>query len=110
MSERHHGKAESPQVANRKVVLAMAGMLLLMAAVAFGFTLLFANRIGVRFVPHLAFHAFPAPAVIPDERAQRVSLEAQQRRLLAGGNGRMPIGQAMQAMAARGAQAFDPVP
>ncbi len=97
---------ENPQVDTRKVVTAIAGALILVVATAFGFTLVFGDHIGVRFV---ARHAFPAPAVIPNERAQRLTLEARQRKLLAGAHGRMPIESAMRLIAARGAQAFDPV-
>ena len=100
-------KPERPDVQTRHVLMVMVGFLVLMAAVAFGFTLIFQNRIGMRFVPQ---HAFPAPSVIADEREVRIADEARQRKILAGGNGRMPIDEAMQAIAARGSAAFDPVP
>lgn len=97
---------ESLEVNSRRVVLAMAGLLVLLIATAFGFTLIFKDRIGVRFVPH---RAFPAPAVVSNERSQRVALEARQRRLLAGAQSRLPIETAMQRIVARGPHAFDPV-
>jgi hypothetical protein len=106
MAEHRLGKGESLQVRAPLVASAMLGILVLLVAVAFGLMLFFPNRIGVRFVPH---SAFPAPAVVPDERAQRLALEARQRRALNGADGRLPIEQAMREIAARGAHAFDPV-
>jgi len=104
--ERQIGKGESLQVRSRGVVLVTGVLLVLLMVVAFGFTLLFNNRIGVHYSVR---HKFPSPAVIPDERAQRLELEARQRRALQGADGRMPIEQAMQAVVARHAHAFDPV-
>ena len=104
--DRNIGKGESLQVRVPAVVGTMMGLLVLVAAVAFGFTLIFSNRIGVRFVPH---SAFPAPAVIAQEHSQRLAIEARQRRALEGSGGRMPISEAMQRIAARGDHAFDPV-
>lgn len=106
MVEARLGKGESPQVRTPVIVAIMLGMLAFLIAVAFGLALFFPGRIGVRFVPR---HAFPLPAVIPDERAERLGLEARQRRELDGAQGRLPISQAMQAVAARGPHAFDPV-
>lgn len=98
---------ESPRVRATIVIAVMAGLLGLLTAVALGFTLLFPNRIGVSFVPH---STFPQPGVSTGERTQRLSLEARQRRSLAGERGRMPIEQAMRIIAARGSHAFDPLP
>jgi hypothetical protein len=106
MVEARLGKGESPQVRTRVIVTIMLGMLVFLVAVAFGLALFFPGRIGVRFVPR---HPFPLPAVIPNERAERLSLEARQRRELNGAQGRMPINQAMLDIAARGPHAFDPV-
>jgi hypothetical protein len=100
-------KPESLEVDSRRVLVVTAALLLLVAGTALGFTLIFHNRIGTRFVPHTDF---PAPAVIVHERAQRLALEARQRKDLAGAHGRMPIEEAMRQIAARGAHAFDPVP
>jgi hypothetical protein len=100
------GRRESPGVATRRVVAAVAGILILLTLIALGFELLFQDRIGKTFTVH---RPFPAPAVIADEQAQRLGLEAKQRRALAGGDGRMPIDGAMAAIAARGTHAFDPV-
>lgn len=105
-STKELGKGESPRVNTRNVLIAMASFLVLMSAVAFGFTLLFSDRIDM---PSLLPRSFPAPGVIPDERGERLSLEMRQRQLLAGGNGRLPISQAMKAIVARGPRAFDPV-
>jgi|SRR6185312_5882980 len=100
------GEGESLQVRVPVIVGAALALLGMATIVAFGFLLLFPNRIGVRFVPH---RAFPAPSVVSYERSQRLVLEAQQRRALAGAGGRMPIDEAMGKIAARGARAFDPV-
>jgi hypothetical protein len=74
--------------------------------IACGLALFFPDRVGLTIVHR---QAFPAPGVIPNERAERLALEKAQRDLLGGGGGRMPIEQAMQAIAAKGAHAFDPV-
>jgi hypothetical protein len=105
-ADRKLGKGESLQVRAPVVALTMGGILILLATVAFGLTLFFHDRIGSRFVLR---HAFPAPAVIPDERAQRLALEARQRHILEGAGRPMPINQAMKEIAARGPHAFDPV-
>ncbi len=101
------GNPESPQIQTRTVVIVMAGFLLLVLAVALGFAPAFRGRIGIR---HVRPQDFPTPSVSADERQQRMSLEARQRRQLAGADGRMSITQAMQAIAAKGPAAFDPVP
>lgn len=105
-TDRKLGKGESLEVRARPVILTTAGLLILLTVVAFGFTLLFGNRVGERYAVR---HEFPAPAVVPNERSQRLALEARQRKLLEGQDGRMPIGQAMQAIVAKGPHAFDPV-
>ncbi|HEY1708586.1 MAG TPA: hypothetical protein VGG10_10010 [Rhizomicrobium sp.] len=93
-------------MATRVVVYAIAGILVTLLCVAFGFQAIFRDRIGQTYA---ISHAFPAPAVIPGERAQRLALEAKQRRDLGGAHGRMPIDAAMRAVAAKGSHAFDPV-
>lgn len=106
MSDPGIGKGESLQVGTRGVVLVIGVILVLLTAIAFGFTLLFNNRIGVHYTVR---HELPAPGVVANERAQRLALEARQRRTLQGAGGRMPIDQAMQAIVARGPRAFEPV-
>jgi hypothetical protein len=105
-ADKRLGKGESLQVRAPIVALTMGGLLVLLVTVAFGLTLFFHDRIGSRFVLR---HAFPAPAVIPDEGARRIASEARQRHLLEGAGGRMPIDRATQEIAARGSHAFDPV-
>ncbi|HWB51492.1 MAG TPA: hypothetical protein VG651_20445 [Stellaceae bacterium] len=100
------GRGESPAVGTRAVVLTVAGILVALLAVAFGFELIFRDRIGMTFVVQ---HNLPAPGVVPDERAAREALEARQRALLAGAGGRLPIETAMRAIAAKGEHAFDPL-
>ncbi|HEX3754936.1 MAG TPA: hypothetical protein VHV26_07655 [Rhizomicrobium sp.] len=104
--ERGIGSGESLQIRTRTVAFVLAAVLAMLALVGFGLTPFFSNRVGVNFV---VAHGFPSPAVIADERVQRLRLEARQRRELAGADGRMPITQAMSAVAARGDRAFDPV-
>lgn len=84
----------------------VAGIMIILALIAFGFQPLFRDRIGQTFVVR---HGFPGPAVIPNERAERERLDAEQRRDLNGAHGRMPIESAMKTIAAKGAHAFDPV-
>jgi hypothetical protein len=96
----------SPEVRARNVVATMAGILVVLAAIAFGLQLIFPDRIGATSADR---HAFPAPGVRPDEGAERLALEAAQLAALAGGGGRMPIADAMRAIAAKGPHAFDPI-
>jgi len=100
------GNHESPQVSTVRVVMIVAGMLAILSAIAFGFQALFHDRIAQTYTVQ---HPFPAPAIMSAERAQRLALEARQRRDLNGAHGRMPIDAAMKAIASRGTHAFDPV-
>ena len=100
------GRGESPAVSTRAVLLTTAGILAILLAIAFGFELVFHDRIGIT---HVEQHHLPGPGVVPDERAEREALEARQRAALGGVGGRMPIDAAMQAIAAKGEHAFDPV-
>ena len=100
------GRGESPAISTRAVVLAMIGILAVLAAIAFGFEPIFRDRIGITTVQQ---HTLPAPGVIPDERAQREALEVRQRAALDGAGGRLPIAAAMRAIADKGEHAFDPV-
>jgi hypothetical protein len=100
------GPGESPQVHTRAVVAIVAGILVILVLIAFGFEIPFHSRIGQTFV---ARHRFPSPAVIPNERADRMALQARDRRDLNGAHGRMSIDLAMKMIAAKGANAFDPV-
>ena len=73
---------------------------------SFGLELVFRDRIGMTYVEQ---HKLAAPGVIPDERAVREALEAQQRAVLAGAGNRLAIEAAMRVIAAKGEHAFDPV-
>jgi hypothetical protein len=75
--------------------------------IAFGLEWIVPQRIGNGHPP--VRRAFTSPAVIPDEKAERISLEQKQKALLNGAEGRMPIAEAMKAVAAKGSHAFDPV-
>jgi len=97
---------ESPQVDTRRVLAIVAGIIVVLTLIGFGFQPLFRDRIGQTFT---VSHPFPAPEVSLSERAQRLALEAKQRRALNGARGRMPIAAAMKAIVARGPQAFDPI-
>jgi hypothetical protein len=100
------GQGESPQVNAWRVVSIAACIIVLLVVIAFGFQLIFRDRIGQTFT---VSRPFPQPAVIRDERAERLALEAKQKRDLNGAGGRRPIDAAMQAIAAKGEHAFDPV-
>jgi hypothetical protein len=100
------GLGETPYVRTRRVIAIAAGILALLVLIAFGFQALFPHRIGQTYTVE---HGFPAPAVITNERAQRLALEAKQKHDLDGADGRMPIAAAMKAIAAKGAHAFDPI-
>jgi hypothetical protein len=100
------GRGESPGVRTRVVVSIVVGILVVLIAVAAGFQLVFRDRVGQTYAVR---HPFPAPAVVPDERAERLALQAKQRHDLNGAHGRLPIDAAMKAIAAKGDRAFDPV-
>jgi hypothetical protein len=100
------GRGEPPVVATRAVLVIVAGILVVLMSIAFGFQAIFRDRIGQTYTVH---HPFPAPAVIPDERAERIALDAKQKKDLSGAHGRMPIDAAMKTVAAKGNRAFDPV-
>lgn len=87
------------------VLAIVAGIIVILSLIAFGFQPLFRDRIGQTFVVR---HGFPDPAVIPNERAERERLDAEQGRDLNGAHGRMPIEAAMKVIAAKGTHAFDP--
>lgn len=104
--QRDDAERNSPQVDTRRVLAIVAGIIVILTLIAFGFQPLFRARIGQTFT---VSHPFPAPEVNLSERAQRLALEAKQRQALNGAEGRMPIEAAMKAIAARGPHAFDPV-
>ncbi|MBV9992151.1 MAG: hypothetical protein JOZ72_12780 [Alphaproteobacteria bacterium] len=96
------GRGESPQVRASRVVAIVAGIMAVLMLVAFGFQLLFRDRIGQTYAVK---HGFPEPAVIANELGERVALEAAQKRKLRA----MHIDSAMKSVAAKGPHAFDPV-
>jgi len=106
MVEPDLGRGEAPAVSARAVLLVTAGMLAALVAIAFGLELFFHDRVGMTIVYR---RELPTPGVIPDERAQRLALEARQREALNGAGGRMPIEAAMQAIVAKGPHAFDSI-
>lgn len=97
---------EAPGVRTSAVLLVIAAILAALVTIAFGLEIFFQNRIGITTV---VSHQLPAPGVRPDERAQRLALEREQNSELAGKDGRLPIATAMQAIAAKGPHAFDPL-
>lgn len=99
------GNGETPQVHTWSVVRITAGTIIALILATFFLALAFRDRIHeIRIHPR----SFPAPGVTSAEKAERLHLEAEQRKLLNGADGRMPIEKAMQAIAARGNHAFDP--
>lgn len=106
MADENLGRRETPEVKTRTVLLLTAGILVFLVVIAFGVGALFPGRIGRAGVTQ---HQQPLPGVIPNERSVRLSLEAKQRQDLNGGRGRIPVEEAMQAIAAKGPHAFDPI-
>lgn len=99
-------KPETPQVRAGSVIAAVGGIVAILLFVAIGFAMFFPGRIGKTYAVQTPF---PAPQVIPDERRQRLALQAQQRRVLEGKTGRMPIEHAMQVIAAKRQRGYDPI-
>lgn len=97
---------ESPEVRWRSVVAIVAGILVALVLIGFGFEAFFPDLIGKTYT---VSKPFPSPRVIPNERDVRLALEARQLQALKGGNGRIPIDRAMADIAARGPHAYDPV-
>jgi hypothetical protein len=97
---------EPPGVATRAIVTTTVGILAILIAIAFGFQLIFHDRIDKTYVER---HSLPSPGVVPDERARREATEERQRAALAGAGQRLPIEAAMRAIADKGEHAFDPV-
>jgi hypothetical protein len=104
--EGNTARLPSPDVRTRLVVLTMAGILVALVTIAFGARLLFPDRIGATSAER---HALPSPGVGPNERAERLRLEATQRAALEGAGGRITIAEAMRQIAAKGPHAFDPI-
>lgn len=100
------GRGESPAVQTYAVVLTAIGILAVLTMIALGFEPMFRDRIHRTYVEQ---HKFPAPGVIPDERAEREALESRQRAALGDAGGRLPIDAAMRAIADKGEHAFDPI-
>ena len=96
------GRGESPQVRTKRVTVIVSVILALLVAIAFGFQALFPDRIGQTFA---VSRGFPAPAVIANERAERLALEARQKSKLHA----IHIEAAVKTIAAKGPHAFDPV-
>jgi hypothetical protein len=103
MAELRH---EPPQVHTTRVLAIAGGTLALLVLIAFGFEALFHDRTHQTYTVQTPF---PLPGVVPNERERRLALEHYQRAALNGAGGRMPIARAMDAIAAKGARAFDPV-
>jgi hypothetical protein len=97
---------QSQRLDSRAVSWAIAGVLLSLFAVVAGLALMYRGSISLPAPP---VASFPAPSVLTDERTQRETLEAQQRSRLAGKNGAIPIGRAMDMVVSRGAKAFNPI-
>ena len=106
MAEPDIGRGETPAIRTRSVLVVTIAMLAALVAIAVGLQVFFSDRIGMTIV---ATREFPAPGVVSGERAERLALEAKQNSELNGAAGRMPIAAAMQAIAAKGLRAFDPI-
>jgi hypothetical protein len=97
---------ESPEVNHRGVLIVAAGILAFLLLFLLVLSLTLPQTIH-RPAPVIA--SFPAPSVTTDERTQRIELERAQNERLRGINGTMPIDEAMSAIAAKGAAAYDPI-
>ena len=97
---------ERSEVRTSRIVAVAGGTLIILIAVAFGFQVVFKTRINQTYTVQ---KAFPLPGVVPNETELRLALEAKQRAALEGAGGRMPIDQAIDAIVARGADAYDPL-
>jgi hypothetical protein len=115
-TETHTGPdLSSPGVSNRIVVIAAAAMMLIML-IGVGLLLgIYIRQVPVRTLP--SPQSLPEPQVRVDERLLRKRLEAEQVARLSGYRWEndqktiigIPIERAMQILAARGANAYDPV-
>jgi len=105
-----------PDSTRPRLLLAIAGAVLLLLVVAFGMTFWFYKA----FVPErpaLVPKQFPSPQLIQDETAERHRVEAEQRARLQGyrwvdrdkGVIAIPIGEAMRMIAAMGADGYAPI-
>ncbi len=97
---------QNPGVDNRTVLLVAAGIIGFLVVFLVVLLAIFPN-LTHRPLPPLA--QFPAPSVMTDERTQRIELERAQYQRLSGSNGTMRIEDAMAAIAAKGATAYDPI-
>ena len=105
-----------PDSTNPKLLLGIAGAVLLLLAVTFGMVFVFYNAV----VPEqsaMVPKAFPSPRLIQDEADQLRQVDAEQRARLQGyrwvdrdkGVIAIPIGEAMHMIATKGAKGYAPV-
>jgi hypothetical protein len=105
-----------PDSANPRRLLAIAGAVLMLLAVAFGATLWF-YRTEVPPRGALVPKEFPSPRLIQDETTELHRVEAEQRARLKGyrwvdrdkGLIGIPIDEAMRMVAAKGANGYGPI-
>ena len=101
MAEQAEGQNVNVLAVSALAASTVGALILIVAALALLFPVLIHR-------PMATAKPFPAPSVMTDEGAQRAALERAQRARLQGGNGAMPIANAMAVIARRGAQAYDP--
>jgi hypothetical protein len=108
-------RLESPEVATRPVLLAALGVLLLVFGTVGILAAIYYREVPVQRLP--TPEKFPPPRVETKEREERLRIEAEQARRLAGyhwvdrkqGLAQIPIERAMQLLAGEGLQAYAPL-
>ncbi|WP_439409653.1 hypothetical protein ACNJX9_17190 [Bradyrhizobium sp. DASA03076] len=115
--EMGHRALPQPADVDNRVVLAVVGGFLLFVAAAIAGLLLFLNaQVPSDFVPRVE-RRFPAPELQTSPQTDLARFEAEQQARLSGyawvnrdhNQARIPIDEAMQLVAARGARAYDAV-
>lgn len=108
-------RLESPEVATRPILLAALGVLLLVFGTVGTLAAIYYREVSVQRLP--TPEKFPQPRVETKEREERLRIEAEQARRLAGyhwvdreqGLVQIPIERAMQLLAGEGIQAYAPL-
>ncbi|WP_439393431.1 hypothetical protein ACRQ5Q_29400 [Bradyrhizobium sp. PMVTL-01] len=110
----HRALPQPADVDNRVVLAVVCGFLLFVAAAIAGLLLFLNAQVPSAFFPRVE-RRFPAPALQTSPQADLARFEAEQQARLSGyawvdrdhGQARIPIEEAMQLVAGRGAHAYD---
>lgn len=112
----HRALPQPADVDNRVVLVVVGGFLLFVAAAIAGLLLFLNAQVPSAFFPRVE-RRFPAPELQTSPQADLARFEAEQQARLSGyawvdrdhEQARIPIGQAMQLIAGRGAHAYDAI-